>query len=109
MPIELPGAIADYFVADAGLDAGAVAACFTQVAIVKDEGHTYVGRDAIRRWKDESSAKYTYTVEPFSVAREGDRQVVTSHLVGDFPGSPTNLRYFFALDGDKIAELEIIP
>jgi hypothetical protein len=109
MPIELPGAIADYFAADTGQSAEAIAACFTQAAIVKDEGHTYAGRDAIRRWKDESSAKYTYTVEPFSIASEGNREVVTSHLVGDFPGSPTDLRYFFALDGDKIAELEIIP
>jgi hypothetical protein len=32
---------------------------------------------------------------------------VTSHLVGDFPGSPVDLRYFFVLDGDKIASLEI--
>jgi hypothetical protein len=32
---------------------------------------------------------------------------VTSHVVGDFPGSPVNLRYFFVLEGDKIASLEI--
>jgi len=109
MAIELPRAIADYFAADAGLSAEAIAACFTQAATIKDEGNTYTGRDAIRRWKDESSAKYTYTVEPISIADEGGRTVVTSHLVGDFPGSPTVLRYFFALDGEKIAELEVIP
>jgi len=34
---------------------------------------------------------------------------VTSHLVRDFPGSPVDLRYFFILDGDQIAALEIIP
>ena len=34
---------------------------------------------------------------------------MTSHLEGDFPGSPLDLRYFFTLDGDKIAALEIIP
>ena len=33
--------------------------------------------------------------------------VVTSHLVGNFPGSPVDLRFFFKLEGDKIASLEI--
>jgi hypothetical protein len=33
----------------------------------------------------------------------------TSRLTGNFPGSPLNLRFFFGLDGDKIASLEIIP
>lgn len=37
------------------------------------------------------------------------RIVVTAHLVGDFPGSPTDLRYFFVLEDDKIADLEITP
>ena len=109
MTIELPKAIADYFAADAGLSAEATAACFTQAAVVTDEGHTYAGRDAILQWKEESSAKYTYTAEPISLANEDGRTVVTTHLVGDFPGSPTDLRYFFTLDGDKIAELEVIP
>lgn len=59
MTIELPKAIADYFAADAGRGAEAIAACFTEVAVVRDEGHTYTGPDAIRRWKEESSAKYT--------------------------------------------------
>jgi len=105
--IELPPAIADYFEADKGLGAEALAACFTQNAIVKDDGHTYAGRDAIGLWKAESSAKYTYTAEPLSIADEGGRTVVTSHLAGDFPGSPINLRYSFVLDGEKIAALEI--
>jgi len=34
---------------------------------------------------------------------------VTSHLVGDFPGSPMNLRYRFTLERGKIASLEIAP
>ena len=32
-----------------------------------------------------------------------------SRLTGNFPGSPVDLRFFFELDGDKIASLEIIP
>jgi hypothetical protein len=35
--------------------------------------------------------------------------VVTSRLIGNFPGSPVDLRFFFELEGDKIASLEVIP
>ena len=40
---------------------------------------------------------------------KGDRKVVTGHVAGNFPGSPVDLRYFFRLTGEKIAELEILP
>ena len=109
MSIELPSAIAAYFSADKKGNAQAISECFTQDAIVVDEGNTYTGRDAIRQWMANASTQYTYTVEPFSLTEEGDRTVVTSHLVGNFPGSPVDLRYLFVLDGDKIANLEIIP
>ena len=108
MPIDLPKAIADYFTADKDKRAEIVSQCFTEGATVKDEGNTYSGREAIRRWKTNSSTKYTYTVEPFSIAAEGGKTVVTSHVAGNFPGSPVDLRYFFVLKGDKITELEII-
>lgn len=107
MTIGLPSIIAAYFAADRGKSAEAVSDCFTDVAVVKDEGNTYTGRDAIRQWKADSSSKYTYSVEPFSISTEGARTVVVSHLVGDFPGSPVDLRYAFVLDGQKIAGLEI--
>ncbi len=108
MSLDLPTPIAAYFAADR-TDGDAVALCFVEGAIVKDEAQTHVGRAAIKKWKTETSAKYTYTSEPFAAARQGERIVVTSHLVGDFPGSPVNLRYFFVLAGDKIAELEVLP
>lgn len=109
MDMQLPGPIAAYFEADLGRDADAVAACFGDDAVVKDERRTHTGRAAIRRWKAEASATFAYTVEPFAIATEGARTVVTSHVVGDFPGSPIDLRYRFVLDGDRIAELEIAP
>jgi hypothetical protein len=108
MPIDLPKPVAAYFTADKG-DGEAVARCFAERAIVKDEGHTYNGRAAIQQWKADSATKYSYTSEPFAIEDKDGKIVVTSHLVGTFPGSPVDLRYFFVLDGDKIASLEIIP
>ncbi|GGE93213.1 nuclear transport factor 2 family protein [Sphingomonas prati] len=109
MTVTLPGTIAAYFEADAAGDAGAVARCFAKDGVVKDEGETHVGGAAIGQWKANASSQYHYTVEPFAVATEGDRTIVTAHVAGDFPGSPTDLRYRFVLAGGKIAELEIVP
>jgi hypothetical protein len=105
---SLPKPIAAYFTADKG-DAEAVGQCFTEDAVVKDEGHTYKGRAAIKKWKTDTSAKYEYTSEPLACEEKDGQTVVTSHLVGNFPGSPVDLRHFFKLEGDKIAALEIIP
>ncbi|KZY41379.1 polyketide cyclase [Roseovarius sp. HI0049] len=109
MKPELPTVIEQYFSADKKGNAQAISDCFTDDAVVVDEGNTYTGREAIRQWMANTSTQYTYTVEPFSLTEEGERIIVTSHLVGNFPGSPVDLRYLFLLEGDKIAELEIVP
>jgi hypothetical protein len=108
MAIDLPQAIAAYFAAD-GRDGDAVARCFTERATVKDEAHTYTGREAIRQWWAYSSARYNYISEPFAIATEDGVTTVTSHLAGDFPGSPVDLRYVFQLEGEKISSLKITP
>ena len=108
MTLDLPKPIAAYFTADKG-DGDAVSRCFSEDAVVKDEGHTHRGRAAIKTWKTDASAKYEYTCEPIACEEQEGKIVVTSHLVGNFPGSPVDLRYFFELERDKIASLEIIP
>ena len=108
MTLGLPGPIAAYFAADR--EGGEpVARCFTDDAVVKDEGRTHRGRAAIRDWKEEASARYQYTCEPFACELGDGAVVVTSRLTGTFPGSPVNLRFFFVLEGDQIASLEILP
>jgi hypothetical protein len=108
MTLHLPEPVAAYFAADK-LDGEAISRCFTEDAVVKDEGHTHQGRVAIKRWKTEASAKYQYTCEPFACEQVGEKHVVTCRLTGNFPGSPVDLRFFFVLEGDKIASLEVIP
>jgi hypothetical protein len=108
MTLDLPTPVANYFCADMS-DSEAVAQCFTENAVVKDEGHTFTGRAAIRQWKADASAKYQYTSEPFVCERRDGQVIVTSRLTGNFPGSPVNLRFVFRLEGDKIESLEIVP
>ena len=106
--VHLPGPIAEYFDADKR-DGESVANCFTKQAVVKDEGQTHSGRPAIKAWKIEAFARYSYTTEPFAVERKEGRYIVTSRLTGNFPGSPVDLRFDFRLERGKIAFLEITP
>ncbi|TZG32452.1 nuclear transport factor 2 family protein [Agrobacterium sp. B1(2019)] len=107
MTIKLPKAIEAYFEADRTNSPDAIAATFTENGIVKDKGKTHRGRDAIRTWMADEAQQYGYTVEPFFMTTENGRTQITSHAAGDFPGSPIDLRFFFVLAGDKVAELEI--
>lgn len=107
MSINLPKPIDSYFAADSG-DSEAVAMCFTENAVVKDEGRSYSGLAAIKQWKADSSKQYTYTSKPFACEDKDGKIMVASRVTGNFPGSPVDLRYFFGLEDDKIASLEII-
>lgn len=107
MTVKLPKAIEAYFEADRNGGPDAIAAAFTETGIVKDKGQTHRGREAIRAWMSDEAQQYSYTVEPFFIATENGKAQVTAHAVGDFPGSPIDLRFLFVLAGDKVAELEI--
>ena len=105
--VELPKPISEYFAAANSDDAGRVAACFAEEAVVHDEGGDIRGRDAIRAWAQETRRKYRYHAEVLAAKAVGDRTVVTAHLTGDFPGNPVDLHYRFKLAGLKIIALEI--
>lgn len=108
MADALAAPIARYFAAD-GAKGADIADCFTSDAIVVDERRTHRGREAIARWKEETSQQFEYSTEPFAIEADGETLVVTAHLSGTFPGSPIDLRYRFTLEGDAIARLEIAP
>ena len=108
MTLDLPKPIAAYFAADKA-DSEAVSQCFTKNAVVKDEGQTYHGRRAIKKWKADASAKYQYTNVPLAYEEQDGTVIITARLTGNFPGSPVNLRFSFGLEGDEIASLKITP
>jgi hypothetical protein len=109
MTLDLPKAIASYIEAKNQTDADAAVQCFTTDAIVLDEGRTMAGTMAIREWALETMKKYRYTIEPLQLAREQNKTIVTGRVTGNFPGSPIDLRFIFALKGDKIASLQVQP
>lgn len=109
MAIALPPPVAAYFSIDAHGTLDAFLELFAEQAVVVDEGRTYTGRGEIRHWKEGSASQYTYTAEPFAIEGDAQQATVTARLTGNFPGSPLDLRYRFAMQGDVIAALEIAP
>ncbi|MDR7093105.1 nuclear transport factor 2 family protein [Hydrogenophaga laconesensis] len=103
--LNLPEPIATFFAAEH--DPDALATCFTAQAVLKDDGHSYAGIDAIQAFMAEASARYNATSVPFASHREDDLQLVRANVTGNFPGSPIVLSYRFRLEGDLIASLEI--
>lgn len=104
--LRLPIPIELYFSTGGG-DAEAVSQCFNETAVVKDDGHIHVGRAAIKQWIADAFAKYRATSEPFACDQTDGEFIVASHVAGNFPGSPIDLRFSFKLEAGKIESLEI--
>ena len=108
MSVDLPTPIAIYIDAENRGDTQALAQCFAEDAVVRDEGQTIEGLAAIKQWLAETKSKYQHTIEPLALAEKDGKIIVTNRLTGNFPGSPIELDFVFTLDGDKIASLEIL-
>lgn len=103
--LMLPTPIAHYFASEHRPEA--LAQCFAEDAVMKDDGHTYAGIDAIKAFMAAASAKYGATTVPFALKDDDGFQVVHARVTGNFPGSPINLSYRFSLERELIATLEI--
>ena len=107
MTTQMHSTLEKYFAATNEHDVAGMIADLADDAVVKDEGREHRGVQAIREWMKETIRKYKFKVEPTSVALENDRTAVSVIVSGDFPGSPIALTYWFKLEGQKIARMEI--
>lgn len=113
MPVAVPDVITTYFASTDSADADALVACFTDDAVVVDEGRTRRGRAEIRQWRDEIAQAFEYTATILDVesddAAGSDGYVVTARVEGNFPGNVVDLKNRFRLRHGLIAHLEIAP
>ena len=107
MTVKLPEPVANYFTAANARDADAVAASFTEDAVVRDEGGVHRGRAAIRAWAEDAGRKYRFRAEVLKATESADQTIVTARVSGNFPGSPIDLTHRFKLADGLIAELAI--
>jgi hypothetical protein len=134
--LDLPTVISSYLAAKLGSEVDTILDCFTDDALVHDEGKDHLGRVAIRAWLGELASKYTFTYRvlgahrwPATAATAAPTTAPTTtaptttptttapttaaalrvEVAGNFPGSPVVLHQHFSLAGDRIAALTICP
>jgi hypothetical protein len=107
MVMKLPAPVQTYFDADKATGDAAPIGAFAPDAIVKDEGKTHVGLDAIEAWWRAAKAQYQHTAEPCEMLEERGLTIVRARVIGRFPGSPALLTFAFLLGDGRIAALEI--
>ena len=105
--MNLPDIIKDFIKAQASFDSKAYADCFSDTAIVFDEGETHKGQPEIMQWNEKTNAKYKTQLEPIEFSTIDKTSVLTAKVSGTFDGSPIVLKYHFELNNGQINALKI--
>lgn len=107
MYLQLPPVIEVFIKAKNNHDSETFSACFAENAIVRDEGRTIVGHTAIKKWMEDSTAKYNVALVAERFSENANEAVLTAQVSGNFEGSPVLLDYHFIIQAAKISQLDI--
>ncbi|AWI26779.1 nuclear transport factor 2 family protein [Flavobacterium pallidum] len=105
--MDLPQVIADLVNAQNSFDSVAYANCFSETAVVSDEGKTHSGRREIERWIAEANERYKSVMKPLEYTGNGSLAILSAEVSGTFPGSPLVLKFHFEIVDGKIKSLSV--
>lgn len=105
--MNLPTVITELVSAQNTYSSVAYAACFSEKAVVFDEGHRHTGRTEIQNWIAEANRNYKTLMKPLKYEAFETESILTAEISGDFDGSPIVLKYHFQLDDTLIHFLKI--
>lgn len=105
--MNLPTIIAELVKAQNSYDSVTYANCFSETAVVVDEGNRYKGRTEIKEWIEEANEKFRVVMKPIELTEIEAICILTAEVSGSFDGSPVLLDYHFEIVADKIDSLEI--
>lgn len=104
--MNLPKAVTDLIKTQNNFDSVAYANCFTETAVVFDEGKTHSGRKEIEKWIDEANRKYQATMKPLEYSET--EHILKTEVSGTFPGSPIVMTYLYEFQDGLIQSLKIV-
>lgn len=93
--MNLPKVIAELVKTQNNFYSVAYANCFTETAVVFDEGKTHNGRKEIENWIEKANKEYQATMKPLEYSET--KQTLKTEVSGTFPGSPIVLTYHYDL------------
>lgn len=103
--MNLPKVISDLIKAQNDFDSIAYSNCFSETAIVFDEGKTHNGQKEIKHWIEKANKEYQATMQPLEYA--ATEEILKAAVSGNFPGSPIVLSYHLKLKDELIQSLRI--
>lgn len=104
--MNLPYVITELVQAQNNFDSTAYANCFTETAVVFDEGKTHNGKTEIKNWIDKANKDYQATMEPLDYSET--EHTLKAEVSGNFPGSPVILTYYYEFENGLIQSLKIV-
>lgn len=103
--MNLPNVLTELTKAQNNFDSFAYANCFSETAVVFDEGKTHNGKTEIQQWIEKANDEYQAVMEPLEYSETDE--ILKAEVSGNFPGSPIVLNYHFELNNDLIEFLKI--
>ncbi|MGV3460515.1 MAG: nuclear transport factor 2 family protein [Flavobacterium sp.] len=100
--MNLPKVIADLVAAQNNFDSTAYVKCFSDEAVVQDEGKTHNGKKEIEAWITDSNERYRATIKPLSYEEHKKESILKTETSGNFPGSPIVLNYHLVISDGLI-------
>jgi len=109
---DLPAVIVDYINATNSFNADALAAVFTEGALVNDQQRDYWGRAEIKQWAAREIVGEKVTMYVTKVVYNHNNVVVTANVTGEYDKrglpDPLELNFYFSSHNDRIAQLIIL-
>ena len=105
--MNLPQVVSDLVKTQNSFDSVAYANCFSETAVVYDEGKTHKGRKEIEHWIADANERYQATMQPVSFEEKETGSVLKAEASGKFDGSPIVLSYHLEIADELIQSLKI--
>lgn len=106
--MNLPKVITNLVQAQNSFDSVAYAKCFSETALVFDEGRTHSGRNEIEHWIADANERYEATMKAVSFEEKETESILKAEVSGNFPGSPILMSYHLKIVDELIQSLKII-
>ncbi len=104
--MNLPTVVTKLIETQNNFDSASYATCFTETAVVFDEGKTHNGRKEIENWIEKANKEYQATMKPLEYSET--EHTLKTEVSGTFPGSPITLTYHYEFEDGLIQSLKIV-
>ncbi|KMQ68126.1 hypothetical protein ACM39_09745 [Chryseobacterium sp. FH2] len=105
--MNLPKILKDLLEAQKYFDSNLYSSCFSENALVFDEGKIYNGKEEIKHWNEMANKEFRPQLEVLDVYTEDRTIILRINISGSFDGSPIMMKFYFQIEKDKISALII--